>query len=129
MTLADRRPWQQGSRSTYRVTAHLLFIPVGGTATRAQYIPNQSIVDHSSAVPDCTLSVEPDETGTTLAILYRYCSTVPFLDKIGDKLEGEGDRDIDTWLRNLTEAIEAGAQRPSGGFSNRSAERQSRRSQ
>ena len=103
----ERMTPDMGEGSTYKVTGHLLFLPVSGTATRTEYVPNERIVDHSSAGPDYPFSVSQDGAGTTLAMLYEYSSTVPFLDKIGDKLEWNGDRDIDTWLRNLKQAIEA----------------------
>jgi hypothetical protein len=108
MTISDEHMTRDlGAGSTYKVHGHLLFLPVSGTATRTEYVPNERIVDHSSAGPDYTFSVAPDDAGTTLTFLYEYSSTVPFLDKIGDKLEWKGDRDIDTWLRNLKKGIEA----------------------
>ena len=50
---------------------------------------------------------EADDSGTTLTMEVEVSSKVPFLDKIEDKVAWHGDQDLDTWLGNFKQAIEA----------------------
>lgn len=110
MTVSDQRLTHgMGEGSTWKVKGHLLFIPVSGTVTRRECTPYERIVDQSSQSVVTTFTVEPDSTGTVLTILYEFSTKVPLLDKIGDRLEWSGERDLDTWLGNFKAAIETGS--------------------
>ena len=84
----------------------LLFIHLHGTMTREAFVPNERIVDRSSTGIRWTYTVEPDQTGTTLSLEAEFSSPAPFLDRIGDKVFWNAERDLDTMLGNLKKAIE-----------------------
>ena len=96
-----------GKGSTWQWQSHLLFLPFHGTMTREEYVPQERIVDRSSTGVLWTFMLEPDETGTTLTMEVEVTSSVPFLDKIEDKVFWKGDQDLDAWLGRFKEAIEA----------------------
>ena len=96
-----------GKGSTWQWQSHLLFLPFHGTMTREDYVPHERIVDRSSTGVLWTFTLEPDDAGTTLTMEVEVSSSVPFLDKIEDKVFWKGDQDLDTWLGRYQEAIEA----------------------
>lgn len=96
-----------GEGSTWQWQGHLLFLPIHGTNTREEYVPNKRFVDHSSTGPRMTFTFEPDQSGTTLTLFYEFDTKVPFLDKVTDTVVWNPDRDLGTWLSNLKAAIEA----------------------
>ena len=96
-----------GKGSTWQWQSHLLFLPFHGTMTREDYVPHERIVDRSSTGVLWTFTLEPDDAGTTLTMEVEVSSSVPFLDKIEDKVFWKGDQDLDTWLGRYKEAIEA----------------------
>ena len=97
----------QGEGSTWSWQGHLLFIPLHATLTRLGYVPNERIVDRSSTGVVWTYTFEPDDAGTTLTMEVEVSSKVPYLDKVEDKVAWKGDQDLDTWLGNFKQAIEA----------------------
>lgn len=97
-----------GEGSTWKWKGQALFLHLHGTNTRVEFVPNVRIVDRSSTGAESTFTFEPDRTGTTLSIAIEISSKVPYLDKLEDAVIWSGDRDLDTWLANLKEAIEAG---------------------
>ena len=98
---------EAGQGSTWTWQGHFLFIPIHGTMTREEYVPNKRIVDHSTTGVLWTYTFEPDDSGTTLTMEVEVTSKVPFLDKVEDKFAWHGDDDLDTWLGNFKRAIEA----------------------
>lgn len=96
-----------GQGSTWTWQGHFLFIPIHGTMTREEYVPNKRIVDHSTTGVLWTYTFEPDDAGTTLTMEVEVSSKMPFLDKVEDKLAWHGEKDLDTWLGNFKKAIEA----------------------
>lgn len=95
-----------GKGSTWKWHGHLMFIPMHGTSTREEYVPNERIVDVSSTGVAYSFAFDPDDTGTTLTMEVEVSSKVPLLDKIEDKIAWKGDKDLDTWLGNFKKAIE-----------------------
>ena len=98
---------EMGKGSTWRWQGHLLFIPLHATLTRLEYVPNERIVDRSSTDVVWSYTFEADDAGTALTMEVEVSSKVPFLDKIEDKVAWHGDQDLDTWLGNFKQAIEA----------------------
>lgn len=84
----------------------MLGFHVHGVMTREEFVPNQRIVDRSSTGPLWTLTVEPDQTGTTLALEFDYTSKVPLMDKVVDRVSWKGDRDLDAMLGTIKDGIE-----------------------
>lgn len=93
-----------GTRSEWR--GSMLGFHVHGVMTREEFVPNQRIVDRSSTGPLWTLTVEPDQTGTTLALEFDYTSKVPLMDKVVDRVSWKGDRDLDAMLGTIKDGIE-----------------------
>ncbi len=73
------------------------------TVTRAEYVPNERLVDHASLGVDYILSVEPDDTGTKLT--YAWDSSQ--LWKMVSKTFFGGDRWVEGALTKFKERIEA----------------------
>lgn len=96
-----------GEGSTWKwMSGVLLFIHLHGTMTREAFVPNERIVDRSSTGIVWTYTVKPDQTGTILSLEAEFSTPAPFLDRIGDKVFWNADRDLDTMLGNLKRAIE-----------------------
>jgi hypothetical protein len=93
--------------SSYRWDAwHFLGSHIGGEITREESVPNVRIVDHSSTGPVWTYAFEPDQTGTTLSLACEISSKVPLADQVADEMAWKGDRDLDTSLSNVKQAVE-----------------------
>lgn len=105
-TLTDMRMTPEGVGSTYRWRGSMFVFHIEGVMTREEYLPNERIVDRSSTGPVWTWTFEPDPTGTTLTLAFEYSTKVPLMDKVVDRVAWNGDRDLDTMLANLKQAIE-----------------------
>ena len=85
----------------------VLGIPITATLTCEECVTNERIVHRSSTGPVWTLTVEPDETGTTLGLAFEYHSKMPFFATFVDHVMWDPDRDLDRLLANLEAQVEA----------------------
>jgi hypothetical protein len=96
-----------GVGSTVRLMGRMfLLFHMEWTLTREEFVLNERIVDHANTGGVWTLTVEPDESGTTLSAAFGWSSKVPFVGEVMDRFGWDGDSDLDLVLANLKKAIE-----------------------
>jgi hypothetical protein len=89
--------------TTYECKYRELGMHLTAVFTREEYVINGRIVDHSSAGPVFTLTVEPDATGTTLTFAWD----APTLMKMLDAVFVHSDKDIESALATFKREVEA----------------------
>lgn len=102
----DIRMTPEGVGSTYAWSGSMLGFHVKGVITREEYVPNERIVDHSSTGPVWTWTFQADPTGTNVTLAFEYSTKVPLMDKVIDRVGWNGDRDLDTMLAHIKQAVE-----------------------
>jgi carbon monoxide dehydrogenase subunit G len=103
----DRTP--DGVVASYRVTAHLGPIPIGGVMTRETYVPHERIVEGGDSWVFAPLG--EDGARTRLTLTGTVSSPLPLLDKIGVFIGTSGrgqERNLEEWLLAVKEQVEAG---------------------
>lgn len=107
MAIAEVNTTPEGVGSTVRLMGRMfLLFHMEWTMTREDFVPNERIVDHANTGGVWTLTVEPDESGTTLSAAFGWSSKVPFVGEVMDRFGWNGDSDLDLVLGNLKKAIE-----------------------
>lgn len=101
LTVADLTTTPEGVGSSAEWKSHVFGIPVTAHLTCEECATNQRIVYRSSTGPVWTLSVTPDQSGTTMGIEFEYHSKMPFFATIVDHTVWHPDRDLDRMLSTL----------------------------
>jgi len=94
-----------GSRAEWRSRA--FGIPVTATLTCEESVPNERVVIRSSTGPVWTVTVTPDEGGTTMGLAFDYHSKMPFFATVVDHVMWHPDKDLDRVLAGLAAQVAA----------------------
>lgn len=103
MTLVAVHPTPEGLVGSYQAKYRMFGMHVTVTFTREEYVPDERLVDHSSAGIINTLAFEPDATGTTLTLSWDASRLMKMLDAV----LFHGDKDLDRMLARVKEKVEA----------------------
>jgi Polyketide cyclase / dehydrase and lipid transport len=106
MTVGDVSTTPEGVGSTVEWKDRVFGIPITATLTCEEYVTNERIVYRSSTGPVWTLTVAPDDTGTTMGLAFEYHSKMPFFATIVDHVMWDPDRDLDRLLAGLKAQVE-----------------------
>ncbi len=97
----DQKP--DGEVTSYEVKHREFGMHLSTTLTRAEYVPNERLVDHASLGMTHMFTVEPDDAGTKLT----YAWDASKLMKMIDATFYHTDKQIDELLENVKKEIEA----------------------
>ena len=101
ITVGNVSATPEGVGSTGEWKDRVLGIPITASLTCEEFVTNERIVYRSSTGPVWTLTVTPDESGTTMGLAFEYHSKMPFFATIVDHVMWDPDRDLDRLLSSL----------------------------
>ena len=93
----------EGVVTTYECKYRELGMHLTATMTREEYVDNERIVERSSIGVFWTCSVEPDDTGTTLTVVWDASTLMKMLDAVFF----HGDKDVERGLATFKREVEA----------------------
>ncbi len=97
-----------GVGTTWSFKARLFLYRFEATYTRQEYVRDECIVDGNiDAGLNMTFDFEPDPSGTTLTMAWGVSSKVTLLSTIWDRIYWDGDRDLDSMLSSVKNAVES----------------------
>ena len=97
-----------GVGTTWSFKASLLRYRFTATYTRQEYVHDERIVDGNvNAGPSMAFDFEPDASGTTLTMSWAVPSKVTLLSTVWDRSYWNGDRDLDSMLSSVKNAVES----------------------
>jgi len=93
----------EGVVTSYECKYRELGMHLTATMTREEYVDNERIVERSSIGVFWTCSVEPDDTGTTLTVVWDASTLMKMLDAVFF----HGDKDVKRGLATFKREVEA----------------------
>jgi Polyketide cyclase / dehydrase and lipid transport len=93
----------EGVVTSYECKYRELGMHLTATITREEYVDNERIVERSSMGVVWTCSFEPDDTGTTLTVVWDASKLMKMLDAVFF----HGDKDMDIALATFKREVEA----------------------
>ena len=97
----------EGVGSTWETSWRAFGLPLHAAWTRAEYIPNQRIVDRASTGVTWTYTTEPDPSGTTLYLAFAITTKLPLANKVLNRVFSSQGRQLERMLANYRSAIQA----------------------
>lgn len=97
----------EGVGSTWETSWRAFGLPLHAVITRAQFVPNQRIVDRASTGVTWTYTTEPDPTGTTLSLAFAITTNLPRANKVLNRVFRSQGRQLEKMLVNYQQAIQA----------------------
>ncbi len=97
-----------GVGTTWSFKASLFLYSFEATYTRQEYVHDERIVDGNLAAGlSMTFDFEPDASGTPLTMAWGISSKVTLLSTVWDRIYWDGDRDLDSMLSSVKNAVES----------------------